>query len=228
MITKQIIARGGGGFSKSSSSAHFERYLLQQTAKERPKVCFLPQASNENRDYITHFFELFSQLNTQPSWISLFGRVEPSWRDKLLEQDLIFVGGGNTKSMLAVWREWGMDTALRTAYEQGIILAGSSAGAICWFEQCVTDSVWPLGTIPGLGFLSGSCCPHYDDEPERRPTYMRMSSDQLIMPGIALPAYTAAHYRDGQLQCIVTKEEKKAYYVASGKEEPIVAQYCYV
>jgi len=105
-----------------------------------------------------------------PSWTSLFGIVKPGWREHLLAQDIIYVGGGNTRSMICLWREWGADEVLREAYEAGILLCGVSAGAICWFEQGVTDSVWPLGVLPCLGLLPGSCCPHYDSEAERRPT----------------------------------------------------------
>lgn len=220
-MKKQIIARGGGGFSKNPVEARFEQYLLQQTGKERPKVCFLPQASNENRDYITRFFELFCALPAQPSWLSLFGRVEPGWQEHLLQQDLIFVGGGNTRSMLALWREWGVDTVLRQAYEQGIVLAGSSAGAICWFEYGITDSVWPLGVLPGLGFLPGSCCPHYDDEPERKPAYSAMTKMGKVVPGIALDSYAAAHYVDGELYAVITAPNKKAVFVRDGNEESL-------
>ena len=136
---KQIIAIGGGGFGHYASTL-LNQYILKQAGKPSPKICFLPQASAESKDYIVNFYETFSRLGAQPSWISLFGRVEPSWEEHLLSQDIIYVGGGNTRSMLALWREWGIDAVLREAYERGIILSGTSAGAICWFEQGITDS----------------------------------------------------------------------------------------
>jgi peptidase E len=153
-------------------------------------------------------------METQPSWFSLFGRVPNGWEQRLLAQDVIFVGGGNTRSMLALWREWGIDRVLKQAAERGTILAGVSAGAICWFEQCITDSVWPLGTIQGLGWLKGSACPHYDGEPERRPTTLRMVAEGRAMDGIALCDYAAGHYIDGKLhQVITTVEAAKAFYL---------------
>lgn len=222
---RQIIAIGGGGFKRSSSddrAADMGHYLLAQTGKKNPKVCFLAQASNESKEYTVWFYRTFSALGAKPSDISLFGRVEPQWKQQLLEQDLIYVGGGNTRSMLALWREWGVDVVLRQAYEKGIVLAGVSAGAICWFEQCVTDSVWPLGALNGLGILSGSCCPHYDSEPERRPAYIGFTKKGTVSAGIALEDDTAAHYVDGVLKNVVTtKAGKKAFTVANGIEQAL-------
>ncbi len=138
---KQIIAIGGGGFTNPDKSMKLEQYILRQCGSVNPKICFLPQASAESQDYVVKFYDCFNKLGAKPSWISLFGRVESSWKEKLLEQDIIYVGGGNTKSMLALWRVWGMEDVLLQAYQKGIILSGISAGAICWFEQCVTDSI---------------------------------------------------------------------------------------
>ncbi|MBP6103495.1 MAG: peptidase E [Gammaproteobacteria bacterium] len=215
----QIIAIGGAGFGTLENDYKMERYLIAQTGKTNPKVCFLGQASAESPAYARLFHRTFKALETHPSTISLFGRVTPHWKTQVLEQDLIFVGGGNTRSMLALWREWGMDQILKEAYDKGIVLCGSSAGAICWFEACVTDSVWPLGTLKGLGFLQGSCCPHYDSEPERRPTYLQKVQSGEIIPGIALEDYTAAHFVDGSLRTVVSaKAGTKAYRVSPDKE----------
>lgn len=223
---QQIIAIGGGGFGGSQKNLAMERYLIQQTKKTSPKVCFLPQASSEAQEYIVRFYEAFTSLGALPSWISLFGRVEDGWKEKLLEQDLIFVGGGNTRSMLALWREWGMDQVLLEAYKRGIVLAGVSAGAICWFEQGITDSVWPLGTLTGLKILKGSCCPHYDTEPERRPAYLSKVKNGEVIPGIALEDNTAAHFVDGQLKSIVASvADKKAFSVSNRGEEAIAVNF---
>ena len=221
-MSKQIIAIGGGGFTDPEKDYKLERYLLSLISKESPNVCFLPQASNESNEYIVKFYESFTAMKAKPSWISLFGRVEPTWKDLLMEQDLIYVGGGNTRSMLALWKEWGMDKVLKEAYQQGTILAGVSAGAICWFEECITDSVWPLGSIKGLGFLKGSCCPHYDSEPERKPTFLKMVNGKEIIPGIALEDYSAAHYIDGMLhKVVISRPNKKAYLVSENNEKSL-------
>ncbi len=223
---QQIIAIGGGGFTKPRNGYKMERYLLQQTNLSNPRVCFLPQASVEDKDYITKFYEAFLSLGARPSWISLFGRVENTWKDHLLQQDLIYVGGGNTRSMLALWREWKLDEVLFEAYQNSTVLAGVSAGAICWFEQCITDSVWPLGALAGLGLLKGSCCPHYDSEPERRPAFLSMIKNKEVSPGIALEDDTAAHYVDGQLHRIIACDQtKKGYRVTEQGEQHLEMVY---
>lgn len=218
-MKKQIIAIGGGGFTAPAQNFKLEQYIIEQTGKNNPKVCFLPQASGESQEYIVKFYDSFLRLGAIPSWISLFGRVENSWQEKILAQDIIYVGGGNTKSMLALWRAWKMDEILLKAYNQGTILSGISAGAICWFAECVTDSVWPLGVIKGMGLLPGSCCPHYDSEPERKPTFLEKVNKQEIIPGIALEDHVAAHYVDGKLKAIVAeKEGHRAYEVGLQQE----------
>ena len=209
---KHIIAIGGGGFTHQASALKLEKYLLAQTTVPTPKVCFLPQASKEDPHYVIKFLEAFQSLGAIPSWVSLFGRVEDTWKQKLLNADLIYVGGGNTKSMIALWKAWGVDEILREAYQKGTVLAGVSAGAICWFEQGITDSVWPLGVVEGLGILEGSFCPHYDSEPERPPVYREKIATGTIKPGIALEDFTAAHYIDNQLHAIIsTSQNGKAF-----------------
>lgn len=213
-MTQHIVAMGGGGFSMEPDNLLLDQYVLSLTGKAHPKVCFLPQASAESQQYVVNFYTAFLELKAQPSWFSLFGSVTSDWRETLLEQDVIYVGGGNTKSMLALWRAWGIDEVLREARNHGTVLAGVSAGAICWFEACVTDSVKPLGIIDGLGFLKGSACPHYDGEEERRPTLLRMIANGDIIDGIALQDYAAAHYVDGELHKVVTsREQAQAFHV---------------
>ena len=134
----------------------------------------------------------------------------------IMPQHIIAMGGGgNTKSMLALWRNWGIDSVLKQAMENGTVLVGISAGAICWFEQCVTDSMLPLITIPGLGWLKGSGCPHYDGEADRRPAVHKMLEAGVLIPGIALDNSAAAHYIDGELHQVVTSiPTAGAYHVA--------------
>lgn len=221
-MMKQIIAMGGGGFTRENPSLKLERYILAQTNKTNPKVCFLAQASAEDNEYTLKFFETFLKLGAEPSKVSLFGRVEDKWKQQLLNQDLIYVGGGNTKTMLAIWREWGLDNILHQAYEKGIVLSGLSAGAICWFEQAITDSVWPLGALTGLKLLKGSCCPHFDSEPERRPTFIKKVNSREVLPGIALEDGVAAHYINGNLKWIYSESpDKKAYYITEKGEETL-------
>lgn len=209
----QIIAMGGGGFSMEPDNLALDRYVLQQCGVERAKVCFLPQASGENEDYVLRFYRAFSTLNTVPSDLSLFRPHTADIEGFLLSQDVIYVGGGNTKSMLAVWREWQLDVILRKAWENGIVLAGVSAGAICWFTQGTTDSVpGAIRALDCLGFLAESCTPHYDGEAERRPTLHRLLRDDQIIAGYAFDDGAAGHFIDGKLHAVVTSRPQAKGY----------------
>ena len=144
---------------------------------------------------------------------------------------MIYVGGGNTKSMLAVWREWGVPEILREAWESGIVLAGVSAGAICWFEQGLTDS-WAdrLRPLDCLGFLPGSCCSHYDSEPKRRPSYHQLLVNGEVGAGVAIEDWTGVHYKGTELHCVVAaKAGARAYSVrnvyGSVQEVPLPVEY---
>ena len=150
----------------------FAAELVRMTGKDRPRACFLPQASNEQDDYIVAFYEAFSPL-AGCTYVVLNPWPEEDWRERITGADIVFVGGGNTANMLAVWRVHGVPEVLREAWEGGTIMCGSSAGMICWFEAGVTDSFGPQldGMEDGLGFLPGSACPHYDGEELRRPRY---------------------------------------------------------
>ncbi len=224
---QQIIAIGG--MSKDARGIGMMKYVLSQSGVKRPKVCFLPQASAENTDHILGFYQACNHLKATPSWLSLFGRVPRNWQDQLADQDVIFVGGGNTRSMLALWREWGVDEILKKILRKGTVLAGVSAGAICWFEEGVTDSIWPLGNVKGLGFLKGSCCPHYDSEMERRPAFLKWVQRDKIKPGIALQEGTAAHYIDGKLHKIVSVcEGNQAFRLTRRSEAPLAPHLLFV
>jgi dipeptidase E len=220
---RQIIAMGGGGFSMEPDNLALDRYVIAQTGIERPKVCFLSQASGEARDYIINFYKAFSELDCHPSHLSLFQPHTAQIADYLLSQDIIYVGGGNTKSMLALWREWGLDNILRQAWENGIVLAGVSAGAICWFERGLTDSIpGDLTALPCLGFLPGSCTPHYDGEVNRRPFYQRLVRAGELPGGYAFDDGAAGHFVDTQLKQVVSsRPTARGYYVETQAGEGV-------
>src|SRR4051794_28720269 len=146
MALQQIIALGGGGLSLAPEDLALAGYVLYQSGKERPKVCFIPTASGDSDRDIRRFYECFCTLPCQPRHLSLFAPPSDDLEIFVLDQDVIYVGGGNTRNLLALWREWGLDQMLRTACDRGIVLAGVSAGSICWFEQGVTDSLTPPGS----------------------------------------------------------------------------------
>jgi peptidase E len=208
----QFIVMGGGGFSMLPENLSLDRYILQQTQTTTPKICFISTASGDSDAYVTSFYRAYSKLDCEPSHLPLFRRT-PEIRPLLLKQDVIYVGGGNTKSMLAVWRDWGLDLVLKEALENGILLSGISAGAICWFEQGVTDSYAEnLEVLDCLGWLKGSCCPHYDGEPERRPSYHRMLAENRILPGFAIDDCAAIHFRRNEIHRVISAREGANVY----------------
>ena len=193
---KQIISIGGGGFGRSLGELRIEKYIINQSKSKNPKICFIPTATGDDNGYINNFYRAFNSLACIPSDISFFKRTI-DLRKHILDQDIIFVGGGNTKSMLAVWREWGIDVILKEAYDKGVIMSGVSAGAICWFEQGITDS-WShdLAIMDCLGFVNGTCCPHYDEEPNRRPFVSRALKNKSIDSCISIEGFNALHLVD--------------------------------
>ncbi len=169
-----VLVLGGGGFSVLDEASAIDDYLLQLTGKDDPLVCFVPTASGDADPYVERFLNAF-QDRAQTSVLSLFchdpwGYADPTM---LLEQDIVYVGGGSTANLLAVWRLHGLPDILQTAAANGTILAGISAGMNCWFDASSTDSFGPLAPLPdGLGLLPGSACPHYLEEPDRRDKYL--------------------------------------------------------
>lgn len=168
-----IVTLGGGGFSMEPENLALDRYVLALTGKPRPRVCFVGTASGDSEVYTSNFYASLAKLDCVPSHLPLFQRGSRPLAEHLLSQDVVYVGGGNTANLLAVWRVHGVDEILREAWRRGIVLTGVSAGSICWFESGTTDSFGPVlqPVRGGLGLLPGSHSPHYDGEPTRRPIY---------------------------------------------------------
>jgi peptidase E len=212
-MKRQIIAMGGGGFTMEPGNPLLDDYVLQQCQKENPSVCFLGTASGDSAGYIELFYEHFDNKPCTPTHLSLFNGHTPDTEGFLLSQDIIYVGGGNTKCMLGIWREWGLDQILRKAWQQGTILSGLSAGSICWFEEGLTDSIpTKLSKLNCLGFLPGSNCPHFDSEAGRRPQYIQAITRGEIKNGIAADDGCALHFVDDQLFKVVSsRPDANAY-----------------
>ena len=220
MAEPQILALGGLG--EDDEAGRLVRFALSLTGKERPRVCLVPTATNELPEYTVRFYENLSGI-ADCSHISFFPWPRDDLREHVLSRDVIFVSGGNTANLLAIWRAHGFDEIIREAWEQGIVLAGSSAGMICWFEAGITDSFGPQleGMRDGLGFLPGSACPHYDGEEQRRPVYTRLVANGFPS-GVAADDSVGLHYVGTELQGVVSaREGSRAYRVEPGNETPI-------
>lgn len=214
-MKKQIIAMGGAALPMELDNLLLAEYFLKQTGKRNPKVAFIGTAHGDAESGRLRFYAGFSQFTCRPTHLPLFARTPRDLASFVLEQDAIFVGGGNTRSMLAVWREWGLDRHLRDAWDAGVVLGGASAGSICWFEHGLTDSVaGPLTAMPCLGFLAGSNCPHYDSEAARRPTLHRLIARGTLPDALAADDGVALHFVDTQLvKAVSSRPRANAYRV---------------
>jgi dipeptidase E len=228
---RQIIALGGGGFSMEPDNPLLDLYILAQTKKQNPKVCFVPTASGDSENYISRFYKSFESHNCVPSHLSLFSPPSRDLEDYVMDKDVIYVGGGNTKNLIALWKDWGLDAILKKAWQDGIVMAGISAGSICWFEAGVTDSFGEgLEPLKSLGFLKGSNCPHYDGEADRGPTYQRLVTTGQLPGGFAADDGAALHFIGSELhKAVSSRREAKAYQVdlieGKLKEEVLNTEY---
>ena len=183
---QRILAIGGVQLTPGSVDWPLHQYLLDLTGLERPRICMLATAVGDNPASLASYYATFAR-RAEPTHLDLFDRTVPDIEGFLLDQDVIYVGGGNTANMLAIWRVHGVDKALKAAWEAGVVLAGWSAGAMCWFEGGLTDSFGPdLAPLrDGLKLLSGSFCPHYDAESLRRPRYEEVVGSGALQDGFA-------------------------------------------
>jgi peptidase E len=209
---------GGGGFSGGDPDpSPLDALVLALTGRERPRVCFLPTAGADDRSSVAQFYDTFLP-RAQPTWLPLFQRRDRDLRAVLLEQDALYVGGGNTANMLAIWRVHGLDRILARAWEAGVVLAGTSAGANCWFEASTTDSFGGLAALgDGLALLPGSFSPHYDSEPLRRPTYQRLIAAGTLPNGYAADDGAAIVFRGRvPVEAVASRPGARAYRVERG------------
>lgn len=227
MTITHAFAMGGAFLADPDGSLALERYFRDLTGRDSPRVLFIPTASGEHEGYQLRFHQAFSRLGCRPSVLSFFKRTPQDLEGFVLEHDAVAVGGGNTRSMLAVWRDWGLDVILTRAFSRGVPMGGSSAGSICWFAQGVTDSIaGPLTSLPCLGLLPGSNCPHYDSEPARRPAYQAMVASGEVPDGYAADDGVGLHFVDGRFsQAVASRATARAWRVqrraAGVEEEPI-------
>ena len=205
---RQILALGGHAMQPGEP---LDDLLLELTGASRPRMLLVPTASAESEAYVVRFYEAFAR-RAEASHLSLFDIPPPDIRSIVLDQDAIFVGGGNTANMLAIWRVHGVDRFLREAWEAGVVLAGVSAGSICWFEAGVTDSFREeLDGLDCLGFLPGSNCPHYDGEATRRPAYHRLVADGFPA-GLAADDFVGLRFNGTELAEVVASRPDAAAY----------------
>jgi dipeptidase E len=220
---RQILAMGGGGFSMEAGNALLDEHALALTGAECPRVCFLPTASGDADHYIVRFYRAFPAGRCRPSHVSLFRRDggAADVAAHLLEQDLVYVGGGSVISMLGTWSAHGIDAMLRAAWEAGVVMAGLSAGSLCWFAQGVTAFHGESRRVAGLGFLPFSNAVHYADQPERRAAFIGAIADGMPA-GYGIGDGAALHFVGAELARVVTSRPRaRAFRIAPEGAEVI-------
>lgn len=210
--SRKILITGG---SLNSKIVNYARTL---TGKPKPRMCFLPTASADDPRSAISWYRMCAGIEMVPFVQNMFissYTMKEGWDEIFLSMDAIIVGGGNTLNMLAIWKAQGIDRILKEAWDKGILLGGGSAGSLCWFEEGTTDSrPKNLTKIECLGFLKGSHSPHYDQEPERRPTYHNLIKTGVLKPGYAVDNRAAIYFEDNTVREVVATDDKsKAYYV---------------
>lgn len=199
-MTRHLVAMGGGGFSMSQSGepTALDTYLVDLTGKNQPQVCFAPTASGDAPTYINRFLSAYAALGVRTSVLTLWSGASAAI-DRLADADLLFVGGGSTVNLVALWNAHGVTDVVRQRHAGGgLVLAGISAGATCWYTGCVTDSFGDLRPWRGgFGLVRGSFCPHLDSEPDRDPIFTDAVATGELPDGYAADDGAGVHYSDG-------------------------------
>jgi peptidase E len=218
MPIQRIVAIGGGGFSMEPENPLLDAFVLSRARRWPPRICFVPTASGDADAHIARFYRAFAPMPCTPSDLLLFERAVPDLREHVLRQDVVYVGGGSTVNLLAVWRAHGLDRILAEAWAEGIVLCGVSAGMNCWFEESVTDSFDVTRLAPlhdGMALLAGSACPHYDGESERRPSFHRLVGTGELRDGWAADDGAALVFDGEELDEVVASRPSASAYRVS-------------
>ena len=190
-----------------------DRYVLAAARRKRPRVCLIATAGGDPGKHVRQFYRMFRAVECVPAHLDAFALPDQGVEAFLAAQDVVYVGGGNTRNLLLLWRAWGIDRALRKAAAGGTVLAGVSAGALCWFREGITDS-WPgrLAPLRCLGFIDASFSPHYDGEPGRRPAFQALVARGRLRSGYAADDGVALRFEGGAFREAVTEDAGKSAY----------------
>jgi dipeptidase E len=221
---RRIVAMGGGGFSCRPGDPELDRYVLEQAHTPSPAICLLPTASGDPDDQIQRFYRAFHELDCQPSHLSLFrlGTHPVDIRERILGQDIVYVGGGSMSNLLAIWRVHKLDEILYEAWRRGVVLAGISAGSMCWFRAGITKSHGTPGVAPGLGFLPFSNSVHWSTEPERRLVFRAEIGCGALPPGFGVDDGSALLFAGTDFaEAVKTARSAGAHFVTEDDESEI-------
>jgi dipeptidase E len=216
---QRILAIGGGGFSMGEKASPIDSYIRELTGKEHPQVCLLATPSGDHPRVVRDFYDVYGALGCETSNLAFFNQFGPNpisrtnYRTRLLQQDAIFVCGGDARSAIGVWKEWGLDTVLREAWQAGVLLSGMSAGAVCWFEHGAPD---PTVAGPFLGFLEGGCEVHYHagETRQTRTSLLEEFKGSEFSSMVAIDDYAAVLYSGNTIEAVLSwRSDATAYQI---------------
>jgi dipeptidase E len=211
-----IIAIGGGGFTHETDP-ELEDFIIAQSPVKRPRIGFIGAASHDNPNRIDLFYQRFSG-NARSTSHLLQNASTQTAKDWVSRQDIIYVGGGDTAYLLSCLHNNSLDTILAVAANAGTILAGVSAGAVCWYEFALSDSAGNgLAPLLGLGFVAGSCCPHYSSEPQRQQVFQQQIADGKMPSGLAIDDGVAVLIRPGRPPMAYSAREGMGAYIIENR-----------
>jgi peptidase E len=219
----KIIFVTGGNFDQT-----YIRYLAKLTGKPNPKIGFIATATGDHPNAIVNWYVTCEDLPLRPYFIRTYiqsSRAPQTFEEIIMGMDAIVVSGGNTLNMLAIWKAQGIDSVLRKAYDHGIILAGGSAGSLCWFEGGSTDSrPKELTIVEGLGLLNFSHSPHYLREPSRKPLYHQLLLNNMLKPGYACDDAAGLLFVNGKVSKSVSLNTENKNYFVSVKDGKVIEE----
>jgi dipeptidase E len=211
---RRILALGGHDFDRRAGNDAICDLIVELAESPKPRICLLPTASGDPEDQIARFRRVFSERDCIPQVISLFrlGENPVDLREELLNQDVIYAGGGSMVNLIAIWRAHGLDEILRECWREGILICGQSAGAMVWFQGGITSSQGEPSVADGLGLLPGSACVHYLTEPVRRRVFLRVIAAGELEPGLGLEDQTGALFEDMELAETISARDGAAVW----------------
>ena len=211
-IEKKIIAIGGGGFTHQVDES-LDKFVVDQSKKTNNKIGFLATASNDDKKKISLFYKRFENTDSELSHFNLTSDVN-GFSEWILNKDIVYIGGGNTKFMLEIWKNNMLESIFKKAYESGIILSGVSAGAVCWFDWILSDSVSPgFKPLKGINLISGSCTPHSSNI-ERINQFQQDIKNGKLPHGIAIDDGVAVVFIDGKpTEVYSARNNHEAYFL---------------
>ena len=216
-IEKKIIAIGGGGFTHQVDES-LDQFILDQSKKLNNKIGFLATATKDDQKKIDLFYKRFENIGSELSHFNLTSNVD-GFSEWMLSKDIIYIGGGNTVFMLDIWKKNKLESIFIDSYKKGIILSGVSAGAVCWFDWILSDSVGPgFNPLRGINIISGSCTPH-SSNPERINQFELDIKNNKLPEGIAIDDGVAVVFIDGKpTEVYSSRENHKAYFIDKNKK----------